>query len=74
MLSTSQVVAVCLLAQGMTKGQAADELGLSVNTVKTQLRLASDVLETRTVAHTVARCIALGIISPEGKPLVQHAR
>ena len=70
-LTTAQITAVCLAAQGMTKEQAALELGLSVNTIKTHLRHAAEELDTRTVAQTVAACIGRGIISAEGKPLAR---
>ena len=63
---------VACAARGLTKAEIGALLNLSENTVKTHLRRVAEKLKTNNVAHTVARCIALGDITPDGQPVLQE--
>lgn len=64
---------VACAARGLTKSEIGALLNLSENTVKTHLRKVAEKLHTHNVAHTVARCIALGDITPDGQPALQNS-
>lgn len=60
-LTPAEVQAVGLLAQGLSRAEIADQLFLSINTVKSQLATAYRKLGVRTRAEAVAKVRQLGL-------------
>ena len=53
-----------LLAQGLNAAAAADELGLSRETIRTHVRNAMRKLDATTRVHAVALAVESGTVSP----------
>ncbi len=51
-----------LLADGMVVKQAADQLGISLDTARTYVRRIYEKLQVRTVAHAVGRAVRNGLL------------
>ena len=64
LLSERQTALLALLASGLSRRSAADQLHVSLNTIKTHLRLAYRSLGVSTLEAAVERCRALGITLP----------
>jgi DNA-binding CsgD family transcriptional regulator len=58
-----------LFAQGYTRQQIADELGIGIETVKTYLEQVRHKLDARNGTHAVTLCIILGLL--EGDDLTE---
>lgn len=70
-LSPRQKQVMILFAQGYTRQQIADELGIGIETVKTYLEHVRHRLDARNGTHAVALCIVLGLLETpdeEGEP------
>jgi DNA-binding NarL/FixJ family response regulator len=63
-LSKRECQILDLLAQGLTGEQAAEQLVLSAETVKTHIRNAMTKLEAHTRVHAIAIALREGFISP----------
>ena len=53
-----------LYANGYTRQQIADELGIGIETIKTYLKSIQRQLDARNGTHAVALCIVLGLLDP----------
>ena len=69
-LSPRKREVMVLFAQGYTRQQIADELGIGIETVKTYLEQVRHRLDARNGTHAVALCIVLGLLDnpDEGEP------
>lgn len=67
-LSPRKKQVMILYANGYTRQQIADELGIGIETVKTYIVAVLRLLGARNGAHAVALCIVLGLLdSPPSK-------
>ena len=64
-LSPAELRVLRVIASGVTRGEAAQELHLSTNTIKTHLRSAFRKLGVRNRDEAVARARLLGLVEPE---------
>ncbi len=73
LLGEREIVVLALLAAGRSRRAVADELHLSLNTIKTYARLAYRALGVTTLEAAVERCGALGIelAAPTGGQVTQ---
>jgi DNA-binding NarL/FixJ family response regulator len=61
-LSPRETVLLGLLAQGMSYGEAAEELGVSLNTVRTHIRSIYEKLHVHSKSEAVSKALRLGLI------------
>lgn len=61
-LSVRERQILTLLAEGRTPSQVADDIGISLQAVQTQMLMARAKLGTTTTVHLVAVALALGEI------------
>ena len=62
-LSPRKKQVMILYANGYTRQQIADELGIGVETVKTYMQQIQHLLDARNGTHAVALCIVLGLLN-----------
>lgn len=64
-LSPRELSAMTLLAQGLSRGQAANELSISEHTLRVYIEAARHKLGALNTTHAVARALAWGLITAE---------
>lgn len=64
-LSPRKRQVMILYANGHTRQQIADELGIGIETVKTYMQQIQHRLDARNGTHAVALCIVLGLLAPD---------
>jgi DNA-binding CsgD family transcriptional regulator len=62
-LTPSELRTLSAIAGGLNRQQAADAIGVGLETIKSQLKRAVRKLDCQTVAQATARAVALGLVS-----------
>lgn len=61
-LSPRETAAITLIARGLSRGQAAAEMGISEHTLRVYIESARHKLGAMNTTHAVARALSLGLI------------